>query len=119
MAHRKPTPHGSKLASALFVAGLALHHAASAQEVPPQPAPSPQTLATGAALYQRIGCAACHGGVGQGGSAGPALVVTPLPFEAFDYQVREPVNAMPPYTRKVLSESDLRAIHAYLATLKP
>src|SRR3546814_19715831 len=70
-------------------------------------------------LYQRIGCAACHGGVGQGGSAGPALAATRLPFEAFDHQVRVPVNAMPPYTRQVLSESDLRDIYAYLAALEP
>lgn len=119
MMTQRNTLLGLKWAPALLVAGLFLHRAVSAQEPSPPPAPSPQTVATGAALYQRIGCAACHGGVGQGGSAGPALAATRLPFAAFDHQVRDPVNAMPPYTRKVLSEADLRAIHAYLTTLVP
>jgi len=122
MTHSKLTLRSLKLAPVLIAAGL-LAPAGHAQEAapasPPPPASAPERIAIGATLYQRIGCAACHGGVGQGGSAGPALIVNPLPFDAFDQQVRDPINAMPAYTHKVLPDAELRAIYAFLGTLKP
>src|SRR3546814_11661495 len=46
---QRNTLHGLKWAPALLVAGLFLHRAVSAQETSPPPAPSAQTVATGAA----------------------------------------------------------------------
>lgn len=73
----------------------------------------------GERLYRQVGCAQCHGGVGQGGSAGPALAGRKFSFAFYDAQVRNPVDAMPPYTRKVLSEQELRAIYEYVMAMEP
>lgn len=68
-------------------------------------------------LFMKRGCYLCHGTVGQGGIAGPHLVPDTLPFDAFSAFVRTPPNQMPPFSEKVLSEAELRAIHAYLGSL--
>jgi mono/diheme cytochrome c family protein len=72
----------------------------------------------GRALYFKDGCVYCHGGVGQGGAA-PPLVGSLFPIEAFAWQVRNPSNEMPPYTKKVLSDQQLADIYAFVKTLKP
>lgn len=72
----------------------------------------------GLALYNDFGCYQCHGHYGQGGNAGPKLAPDPLPYEAFQVIVRRPVAKMPPYTEKVLSDEQLRSMHAYLQSLE-
>jgi ubiquinol-cytochrome c reductase cytochrome c subunit len=72
----------------------------------------------GAELFRRVGCWQCHGTVGQGGDAGPRLAPNPLPAEAMAAYVRRP-REMPPYNRSVLSDADVHAIRAYLATINP
>ncbi len=81
--------------------------------------PAAPSIANGAKLYARIGCAQCHGTIGQGGIAGPSLVNTALPYSPFAAQTRTPRAEMPPYTAKVLSDSDLADIYAFVKTLKP
>lgn len=71
----------------------------------------------GKALYVKHGCWQCHGFVGQGGIAGPALVPKVMPLEAMSGFIRNSNRAMPPYTEAVLSNDDLGAIHAYLSSL--
>lgn len=95
------------LTSALLAPGVA--HAAG----------SPQT-ARGRALYMANNCYLCHGTVGQGG-AGPAIAPPALPaLTAFVAFVRRPNPPdMPPYTSAVVSDADLAAIHAYLASIPP
>lgn len=68
-------------------------------------------------LFMKRGCYLCHGTVGQGGIAGPHLVPDLLPFDAFSAYVRTPASQMPPFSAKILSEAELRAIHAYLSSL--
>ncbi len=84
----------------------------------PPAAPSPATPAgnaeTGKKLNVSYGCWQCHGYEGQGGAAGPRLASRLLPFAGFSAYVRRPTNQMPPYTEKVVSNSDLTHIYAYL-----
>jgi ubiquinol-cytochrome c reductase cytochrome c subunit len=88
----------------------------------PAPATAPTTPApagnaeTGKKLFVSYGCWQCHGYEGQGGAAGPRLAPRPLPFAGFSRYVRRPTNQMPPYTAKVVPDSDLEHIHAYLSS---
>ncbi|HZO47124.1 MAG TPA: cytochrome c [Xanthobacteraceae bacterium] len=71
----------------------------------------------GKQLFVKHGCWQCHGFVGQGGLAGPALTPEVMPFEAMNNFVRNSSRAMPPYTEAILSNADLTEIHAYLVSL--
>ena len=76
--------------------------------------------ANGRALYLADGCWQCHGRVGQGGlmtGAAPVLAQTRLPFAAFSRQLRNPINDMPPYPEKLLSDKELVDIYAFLQAL--
>ncbi len=68
-------------------------------------------------LYMKRGCYQCHGTVGQGSIAGPNLLPKLMPYAAFAIYVRTPANQMPPFSEKVLSDAELRSVHAYLASL--
>ncbi len=70
----------------------------------------------GKRIYTSYGCYQCHGRVGQGGAA-PRLGPNPISFTAFVRYIRHPRGQMPPYTDKVVSDSELADIHAFLRTL--
>jgi ubiquinol-cytochrome c reductase cytochrome c subunit len=70
----------------------------------------------GKKLFENYGCYQCHGYVGQGG-AGARLAPHPIGFAAFSKYVRQPAGEMPPYTAKVVSNSDLADIYAYLQSI--
>lgn len=66
------------------------------------------------------GCWECHGFNGQGSiltSGGRVLAPNPLPWETFSAYVRSPGLAMPPFSKKILPDSDLRDIYAYLESM--
>ncbi len=71
----------------------------------------------GKALFMKVGCYQCHGTQGQGGTAGLKLAPSPLPFDQFAQFVHNTSDAMPPYREQVLSDADLKDIHAYLASI--
>jgi mono/diheme cytochrome c family protein len=71
----------------------------------------------GKIAFEKNGCWQCHGYQGQGGIAGPALQRTQLPYEALNTFVRETSGAMPPYTKKILSDGDLEDIYAFLQSI--
>jgi len=102
---------------------LILEHFAVAQERAAQPTVEPTAPAgnvdSGKKLFVSAGCALCHNGEGQGGGPGPRLAPNPnmLAFKVFAQRVREPINAMPPYTAKVLSDQQLADIYAFLRTV--
>jgi ubiquinol-cytochrome c reductase cytochrome c subunit len=91
-------------ASALFAAALPAWS---------QPAAD---VAAGKRAYMAAGCYQCHGTIGHGG-VGPKLAPNPLPAEALIAFVRYTSRNMPAYSPQVVSDQDLRLIHAYLASI--
>src|ERR1700679_2993164 len=71
----------------------------------------------GKKLFVADGCYQCHGRQGQGGSAapmgsyGPRLAPPKIPVAALRAYVRHPSGGMPPYTAKVLSDSEIDDIY--------
>jgi ubiquinol-cytochrome c reductase cytochrome c subunit len=103
----------------LLIPAAVLFATAIAAAQTPAPAPAAQAAPagnaeTGRKLFVSYGCWQCHGYEGQGGAAGPRLAPRPLPWAGFSRYVRRPTNQMPPYTTKVLSDTDLEHIHAFL-----
>ncbi|HUI76857.1 MAG TPA: cytochrome c [Bryobacteraceae bacterium] len=71
----------------------------------------------GKRLFTKLGCYTCHGYQGQGGAAGAKLAPQPITTNALIAYVRHPRGSMPPFTSKVVSDSDLTDIHAFLASV--
>jgi mono/diheme cytochrome c family protein len=65
------------------------------------------------------GCYECHGLQGQGATQTGAARIGPpqLSLESFMSYVRHPMNQMPPYTSKAISDQDLTDIYAYLKSI--
>ena len=108
------------LAFGLFVITAAGPLAAGAGQ---QAAPAPQqqnanapagNAANGRKLFVSFGCYQCHGYEAQGGSAGPRLAPRPIAYAQFMKYVRHPTNEMPPFTEKIVKDSELTDIHAFL-----
>jgi mono/diheme cytochrome c family protein len=70
----------------------------------------------GKLVFMKMGCWQCHGTVGQGG-AGPRIAPDPIPDETFAAFLRTTSRAMPPYREKILSDTDLADIYAYLQSI--
>jgi mono/diheme cytochrome c family protein len=70
--------------------------------------------ANGRKLFVSFGCYQCHGYEAQGGSAGPRLAPRPIPYAQLMKYVRHPTNEMPPFTEKVVKDSELTDIYAFL-----
>jgi ubiquinol-cytochrome c reductase cytochrome c subunit len=70
----------------------------------------------GKQLFMKHGCYECHGTVGQGGT-GPHLAPRPLAAAALTAYIRKPGGGMPPYSVKVLPDSEATDIRAYLAII--
>ena len=97
------------------------HSSVAAQERAAEPAVATPAgnVDSGKKLFVSAGCALCHNGEGQGGGPGPRLAPNPnmLAFKVFAQRVREPINSMPPYTTKVMSDQQLADIYAFLRTV--
>ena len=103
------------LAAVLFATAMAAAQTpAPAAQVAPAPAGNADT---GKKLFVSYGCWQCHGYEGQGGAAGPRLAPRPLPFAGFSRYVRRPTNQMPPYTSKVVSDSDIADMYVFLQSI--
>ena len=76
----------------------------------------------GKQAYLRAGCQACHGTVGHGGAA-PSLAPDTLALPAFAVWVRQGtpgwtiITGMPAFPEYVLSDDEVAAMRAYLASL--
>ena len=77
----------------------------------------PASVDNGKRLFVKDGCYQCHGYQGQGGVAGARLAPRPIVLAALTAYVRHPTGQMPPYTSKVLSDTELADIHAYLSSI--
>ncbi len=106
----------------LFIATTVIALAPVARAQNQAPAPSSTTAPagnaeTGKKLFVSYGCYQCHGREAQGSSAtGPRLGPRPIAFTAFNRYVRRPTGQMPPYTAKVVSDTDMADIYAYVQT---
>ena len=111
------------LAFGLFVIAAAgpLSAGSSPQAGPAPRAEAPQqqnapagNAANGRKLFVSFGCYQCHGYEAQGGAAGPRLAPRPMAYAQFVKYVRHPTNEMPPFTEKIVKDSELTDIHAFL-----
>ena len=68
--------------------------------------------AKGKVLFTKNGCYECHGTVGQGGT-GPRIA----PRTGSIAYIRKPAAQMPPYTAKVMSDSEVADVQAYLMSI--
>jgi mono/diheme cytochrome c family protein len=71
----------------------------------------------GKTFFTKYGCYQCHGTQGQGTTAGARLAPKPIALAALIAYVRQPKGQMPPYTSKVVSDTELADIRAYLASI--
>jgi mono/diheme cytochrome c family protein len=113
------TRRAALLAAALLTAGFSATGFA-AQTAQSLGAPAGDAK-RGEKLYVQQLCHTCHGTVGQGGErgAGPKIYPNPFPFQAFVTQIRKPRLAMPPYTKKHVSDQDLADMYHYLFSTRP
>ena len=99
----------------VFAWGIAVASAAQQQTAPAQQQNAPAgNAANGRKLFVSFGCYQCHGYEAQGGSAGPRLAPRPIAYAQFMKYVRHPTNEMPPFTEKIVKDSELTDIHAFL-----
>ena len=78
---------------------------------------APGDAVEGEQLYLAVGCFTCHGRSGQGGAMNgpvPALAKTAMPFDGFKGQLRQPVNEMPAYSEKVMTDRQVADIYAFV-----
>ena len=102
-----------------FLAVLAIAFAVAGIEAqtpaPTQTAAASGSVQAGKDLYLRYSCYACHGYDGHGG-AGARLVPMRMTVERFTAYVHNP-RQMPPYSTKLLSDSQLADLWAYIRSL--
>ena len=71
----------------------------------------------GKQLFMKQNCYYCHGTAGQGTRDGARLAATAMTADGLIRYVRKPAGAMPAYTEKLISDQELRDIHAFLKAL--
>jgi ubiquinol-cytochrome c reductase cytochrome c subunit len=105
---------------ALAAALLLATHGASAQTTPaaaPAAAPAGDAV-RGKAAFMSFGCYECHGTVAQGNfGTGARLAPKPPPWATVSSYVRRPRGDMPSFSLKILPDSTLADIYAYLMSI--
>jgi len=97
--------------------GLRVLTAAALLSLPILFAQSDGDAAKGKDLYMKYSCYACHGFSGQNGP-GARLVPMRMTTASFTAYVRSPrTRQMPSFSARVLPDSQLADIHAYVKTL--
>jgi mono/diheme cytochrome c family protein len=105
---------GSALA-VVFAWSIAVASAAQQQTPAPQQQNAPAgNAANGRKLFVSFGCYQCHGYEAQGGAAGPRLAPRPIAYAQFMKYVRHPTNEMPPFTEKIVKDTELNDVYAFL-----
>lgn len=74
-----------------------------------------ERIALGEQVFSRI-CSQCHP-AGEGGLA-PALNNKPLPAWAIRFQVRQGLGAMPSFSKRDISDEQLKAVAEYVVWLR-
>jgi mono/diheme cytochrome c family protein len=79
---------------------------------------APGNATSGQKLFVAYGCFECHGRMAQGAAAtGPRLGPHPIAITAVLKELRHPASEMPPYTEKVVPDSEVADIYAFLQSL--
>ena len=74
----------------------------------------------GKLLFASAGCATCHGDSAKGLSGlGPQIAPPAFAIPDFIDFVRDPAEAMPPFSKQQVSDAQLADIFAYLQSLSP
>jgi len=111
------SPILATLSAALIIAGPRSETQTSGAAPKADSAPAGNAQ-SGRRLYTNYGCYQCHGREGQGSSiTGPRIGPSPISFPALIRYVRQPTGQMPPYTSKVVSDSELADMYAFLQSL--
>lgn len=114
------------LSAAVLLGAAAITSAAPGQKKKPAPA-SAALAAAGKKVYEANGCAACHVVAGRGGKTGPDLshIAANKKNTAarLGAVIRDPKKAlntekMPAYPADKIKDADLKALVAYLGSLK-
>lgn len=76
-------------------------------------------VTTGQQLFMKKSCYYCHGTEGQGSIAGvgPRVALVARSFDSFSRYVRRPTGRMTAYSEKILSDTELSDIYAFLRSL--
>jgi len=72
------------------------------------------TVERGQKNFREFGCWKCHGTVGQGSGSGLKLAPDVLPTDAIITFLRTTTGPMPRYGEQVISDEQIKDIHAYL-----
>jgi mono/diheme cytochrome c family protein len=75
----------------------------------------------GKRIYTSYGCYQCHGREGQGSmqTGAPPIGPPAISISAFASYIHQPTGQMPPYTSKVVSDSDIADIYVFLQSIPP
>ena len=98
-----------------IAAGMILSATAATAQAPAQGAAASGDARRGQNFYVAYSCYACHGYNGQTGN-GTRLVPMIRTVESFTTFIRNP-RTMPPYSAKVLPDSQAADLFAYIKTL--
>ena len=102
----------------LVAAAAIIGPAMLAAQAPPQQAPpsaAASSIERGRVDFVKVGCAQCHGREAQGSpTTGPRLGPGGLPYQAFSRYVRAPRLQMPPYSEKILPDTQLADLYAFV-----
>ncbi len=108
MSNRTRAGNSLEVAAAVTILSLSILMAV--------PLYSQEGSTSGERLYIAKGCLGCHGASARGG-VGPDLARTPLSFEAFLSQLREPRAIMPSFPQDLVSREEAQAIFDYVRSV--
>lgn len=127
MRSHKPSALALALSGLILLGAVTLTAVPSSgqKKKPAKPAPASKLIAEGKKVYEKNGCATCHVIKGQGGKTGPDLTTVGKEHKAdwLTKQIRDPKqfkadSLMPAYGADIISDKDLKALVAYLVSLK-
>jgi mono/diheme cytochrome c family protein len=87
------------------------------------PAQNPGDAQNGKKVFEKLGCSACHGTLGEGKPAAgkesgiPKIAATHLSLAEFVHSVRKPKGAMPAFEANQVSDTELADVYSFLQSV--
>lgn len=114
--------HGARMGARMGSPGPARRQAGAASTgKPKRSATQIRVVTRGKEVFRAHACGICHGETGRGTQAGASLVGVGKKYstEEIAELIRHPATTkMPSFSRSAMSDADLKAVIAYLETLK-